>query len=80
MRTHDEDRLVHQLRQAKTLQGAPATHMQLIYAMHASFSAILQQQHVDYALYNDHSSAKYVGKSSRCGSKQVRTMCLRACC
>ena len=38
MRKHDEDRLVHHLRHAKTLQGtyAPAAHVQLIYAMHAS--------------------------------------------
>ena len=38
MRRHDEDRLVHELRRAKTLQGTPAigAHVQLMYAMHAS--------------------------------------------
>ena len=63
MRRHDEDRLVHQLRHAKTLQGtfASAAHVQLIYAMHACILiARSQQQQVHSALQDEYSLVKHV--------------------
>ena len=52
MRRHDEDRLVHQLRHAKTLQGtyAPAAHVQLIYAMHAVLQCVYGAEWDAYSL------------------------------